>query len=514
MLSAYLIKKYGIQSNKRLLTGIDQFKIYRDFDAYQADLKTFDEQNSALLNDIEKHIINLELNPVRKIMYLLSQTHMGNYFGDIAFILQNRKMLDAHDIIYNDAHLLRDIAKETINIFDTISKKYVYVDNGRKKDLMLFDFYNWPMFEKLISCYSFKKTDFGNNVKMHNYWNIYFVPAANLVKKHLLKIQNKMKFELSCNIGGLSTFPKKIYEYYATYLVGLDLDIASLTDYKKLAIAELQTEKDRVCEIGSLLFKTKCTYKEYLELFLSDTSQNFNSETEVVDMYKKEIEKQRCIFINELGFAEYNKPDLHVFANENLAGGYYWDSYMFLNVHDFNSMKKYDVRSLVSHEVIPGHHLQFDSSYHYSQITNDILSTIYPVSTGFIEGWGLYSESLCGEKRETKQELFNEFGKIQMNILRICRLLADIELHTTDLVNFDDIILILEENLAHSQSAIISEILRYVAMPAQAIAYKIGEITLSEYFNNTKNSDLLDSVHVENYKKLIIDGEKPLKFVG
>ena len=101
-----------------------------------------------------------------------------------------------------------------------------------------------------------------------------------------------------------------------------------------------------------------------------------------------------------------------------------------------------------------------------------------------------------------------------MNILRICRLLADIELHTTDLVNFDDIILILEENLAHSQSAIISEILRYVAMPAQAIAYKIGEITLSEYFNNTKNSDLLDSVHVENYKKLIIDGEKPLKFVG
>src|SRR5580700_1463898 len=94
MLSAYLIQKYGVNPNKRLITSVDQYRLYKDFDGYTIDLKNFYELNKDNLNDIEKYIINLELNPIRKIMYLISQTHMSNYFGDISFLLENEKMSD------------------------------------------------------------------------------------------------------------------------------------------------------------------------------------------------------------------------------------------------------------------------------------------------------------------------------------------------------------------------------------------------------------------------------------
>jgi uncharacterized protein (DUF885 family) len=127
----------------------------------------------------------------------------------------------------------------------------------------------------------------------------------------------------------------------------------------------------------------------------------------------------------------------------------------------------------VLHEGVPGHHLQIARAQELTGLPafrrkSDI--------TAFVEGWGLYSETL-GEEMGIYRTPYERFGKLTWEVWRACRLQMDVGLHLKGWT-FDHAANCLRENTALPEYFIRDETLRYIAWPGQALAYKVGELEL------------------------------------
>jgi len=149
------------------------------------------------------------------------------------------------------------------------------------------------------------------------------------------------------------------------------------------------------------------------------------------------------------------------------AGGY------MVNTHRLDQRPLYELPALTLHEAVPGHHLQIALAQEldglpYFRRTASV--------TAFVEGWGLYSESL-GEEMGIYRTPYERFGRLSYEMWRACRLVADTGLHWMGWP-LAQARVCFEENSALSPHNITTELERYVADPGQALGYKIGELTL------------------------------------
>ena len=161
----------------------------------------------------------------------------------------------------------------------------------------------------------------------------------------------------------------------------------------------------------------------------------------------------------------------------SMAGAYYMggnvsgdrDGVFYLNTRDVKNMLKSDAVTLSKHEGIPGHHFQITYMNTHKNIPLFIKASNY---TGYIEGWALYSEGI-GEYKD-----YIEYaGKLYSEMFRSVRLIVDTGIHYYNWPYkkcFD----IFKKYTSLPDSEIEAEIYRYVADPGQALAYKVGELTI------------------------------------
>lgn len=144
----------------------------------------------------------------------------------------------------------------------------------------------------------------------------------------------------------------------------------------------------------------------------------------------------------------------------------------YLNVRNVRENPKFSTMTLSLHEGKPGHHYQFQ----YMIEKNVPIHMMYSIDgTAFIEGWGLYAESLG----DYKNNPYDHFGSLTYEMFRAVRLVVDTGIHHYGW-SFDKAVKFMTENLAMSKTEIETEVERYICMPAQALCYKIGERTLRE----------------------------------
>ena len=151
-------------------------------------------------------------------------------------------------------------------------------------------------------------------------------------------------------------------------------------------------------------------------------------------------------------------------------GGQYW-----VNTYALNTRTLYQLVALTLHEGVPGHHLQISLAYEIEGAP-EFRKQYYPHAFG--EGWGLYSEKLGVEMGMYKTP-YDHFGRLSYEMWRACRLVVDTGIHAfgwsrQKAVNY------LAANTALSLHEVGTEIDRYIAWPGQALAYKMGELTIWE----------------------------------
>jgi uncharacterized protein (DUF885 family) len=149
--------------------------------------------------------------------------------------------------------------------------------------------------------------------------------------------------------------------------------------------------------------------------------------------------------------------------------------YFFANTYALDTRPRWEMEALTLHEAVPGHHLQI-------AIQQELEGLPWfrqnPTYTAFIEGWGLYSESL-GEEMGFYRDPYPKFGHLTYEMWRAIRLVVDTGMHYLGWSR-EQAIDFFKANAGKAEHDIVVEIDRYIVWPGQALAYKLGELKIKE----------------------------------
>jgi uncharacterized protein (DUF885 family) len=125
----------------------------------------------------------------------------------------------------------------------------------------------------------------------------------------------------------------------------------------------------------------------------------------------------------------------------------------------------------ILHEGVPGHHLQIALGQERTDLP---MFRRKDEPTAFVEGWALYAEQL-GEEMGVYRDAYERFGRLSFDMWRACRLEMDVGIHWKNWSK-EQAETCLRDNTALPETTVVRETQRYIAWPAQALAYKIGEL--------------------------------------
>ena len=186
--------------------------------------------------------------------------------------------------------------------------------------------------------------------------------------------------------------------------------------------------------------------------------------------------------------AFYNRP-----AADGSRPGYY-----YANLYKIEDMPKYQMEALAYHEGIPGHHMQLSIAQELDGIPKFRKFGGY---TAYSEGWGLYSEYLPKEMG-FYTDPYSDFGRLAMELWRAARLVVDTGLHDKKWTR-EEAIKYLTDNTPNPVNDCTKAIERYIVMPGQATAYKIGMIKILDLREEAKEQ-LGDKFDIREYHDVIL----------
>jgi uncharacterized protein (DUF885 family) len=194
-------------------------------------------------------------------------------------------------------------------------------------------------------------------------------------------------------------------------------------------------------------------------------------------------------------FAYYQSP-----TGDGRRAGFF-----YINTYNLSSRPLYMLEALSLHEAVPGHHLQLAIQ---QELENIPQFRKYTGFTAFVEGWALYSERL-GREAGFYKDPYSDFGRLTMEIWRACRLVVDTGIHYLGWTR-EQAIEYMRDNSAMPLHDIRAEVDRYIGWPGQALAYKTGEMKISE-LREEAESELGERFDVRAFHDVVLgSGAVPL----
>ncbi|WP_305804682.1 DUF885 family protein [Stenotrophomonas sp. YIM B06876] len=178
---------------------------------------------------------------------------------------------------------------------------------------------------------------------------------------------------------------------------------------------------------------------------------------------------------------------------------------LYLNTHDLPSRKRWAVPMQYLHEGIPGHHLQLGLQQELSSLPR---FRRLGGDTAFVEGWGLYAEFL-GQEMGIYQDPYDELGYLHNTLLRTVRLVVDTGLHAQGWSRQQSIdYMVKNADLSAAEAA--ADVERFMALPGQTLAYRVGEIKILQLREKAATALGARFDLREFHSEVLKDGSMPL----
>lgn len=185
-------------------------------------------------------------------------------------------------------------------------------------------------------------------------------------------------------------------------------------------------------------------------------------------------------------FSTFPKAPLDIrpvpsYIEKTSAGAYYMQGtpdgsrpgVFYFNSYDLPSRTTPGMETLYLHEAVPGHHFQISLAQENTSLPNFLR---FDGNTAYVEGWALYSESL-GTELGMETDPYQRFGAYDDEMMRAMRLVVDTGLHAKGWTR-DQAIAYMLANSSMGKTDATAEVERYIAYPGQALAYKVGQLTI------------------------------------
>ena len=177
-------------------------------------------------------------------------------------------------------------------------------------------------------------------------------------------------------------------------------------------------------------------------------------------------------------------------AEKNAAGAYYQPAAMdgsrpgtfFANLRDVSETATWTMKTLAYHEGIPGHHFQVSIALNLKDLPLIRQQTLY---SAYAEGWALYAERFAAEIGMYKDDPLGDLGRLEAELFRAARLVVDTGLHAKGWSR-EQAITYMVTTTGMNESEVITEVERYMGLPGQACAYKVGQLKILELRERAK----------------------------
>ena len=202
------------------------------------------------------------------------------------------------------------------------------------------------------------------------------------------------------------------------------------------------------------------------------------------------------------------------YAEATSPGGYYSPPALdgsrpgifYINLGEKSRAPKFSLPTLVYHEAVPGHHFQLA----LAQTIEDVptFRKVYPF-TAYAEGWALYAERLAKEMGMYDNDPYGDLGRLRDELFRAVRLVVDTGIHAKRWTR-DQAIAYMRDTTGMNEGAVTIEIDRYIVLPGQACAYKMGQLKILELRDKARAA-LGDRFDIKGFHDVVLgSGGLPL----
>jgi uncharacterized protein (DUF885 family) len=249
---------------------------------------------------------------------------------------------------------------------------------------------------------------------------------------------------------------------------------------------------DEVARIRAEMEKVKAEARfegsldEFYEFLRTDPQFFFTEKEELLMAYRdiaKRVDPELVKLFGNLPRLPYGIEPVPAYTEKTQTTAYYNPGNLeagrpgtfYANTYDLGSRPKWEMEALTIHEAVPGHHFQISLAQELPDLPRFRRFGGY---TAYIEGWGLYSESL-GPELGFYTDPYMKFGQLTYEMWRAIRLVVDTGIHAKGWTR-EQAIDFFKANAGKAEHDITVEVDRYIVWPGQALAYKIGELKFKE----------------------------------
>ena len=283
---------------------------------------------------------------------------------------------------------------------------------------------------------------------------------------------------------GLAQVPggSALYRYYVAFHTTTDLTPEAI---HSLGLREVRRITAEMAGVRRAL-GFRGTEREFFDFVRTNAEQHFGSEAEVLPAF--EAARLRILpllggLFAHLPRAAYEVRALPESAKASQGNGYYSAAaadgsrpgVLWINIYAPGVRDRFNVLTLSLHEGLPGHHLQTSLGQEREGLP---AFRRFDETTAFVEGWGLYAESL-GKEMHLYGDPWDYYGHLNYEMLRANRLVIDTGLHAQGWTVERGVRFMMRHSSMSREQAT-AEVERYVAYPGQALAYKVGELKIRE----------------------------------